>query len=516
MVGLVVGWVLLWLFGRAFVFEGPTAIEGYGWPGYVNNAWMVVTGVDVGYDSFRFPLHGWMLGTAGEAMDSYAAGGVLVASVCMVLVVAAAGVAGRALSGPWAGGLAAALVPLVPHNSDAARWANNYPSQAAFGGAAVALALACARWPRAGLALLGGVVGGIAWGIDGRAGLMALSAAALVLLAVVERPKASTIALPLLFAVGLAIGPWSVWELNVSSDPLPTLVQKVEFQRRVALRWSRQANDDEMEDACADERAKELPSIAGLQRPCAREMLRYNREYVMPRHLPLGGPVTLVLAALVLLPGRQGWRGSLRGAGWLAVAGAPLVAEMLWVPLPDRYVVPRAVLLAVLAPAGLGRLVATFGRAGAAMMGPAAVGVFVWAWVEDPAQRGRHTALQESRLGAGRSQITADVLQALTERPAPFLDCSEHFISTALLPRLTSPWPPHLRMHDASRCAAWLEIAEPGALVAVDPSRQVRMLRNRANPRQVRLEPSWLQAEGWEPVVQRETVQLWRRTGSLE
>jgi len=506
------GWALLWRFGRAFVFEGPTAIEGYGWAGYVANAWMVTHGVDVGYDRFRLPLHGWMLGTVGEALGSYADGGVVVASLSMGVVVLAAALAGRALSGPWAGGLSAALLPLVPLNADAARWANNYPTQAALGGAALALAVACARWPRAGLALAGGVAGGLAWGVDGRAGLMALTALALVPLALLERPRATTLALPLLFALGLSLGPWSAARLHVGDEPLPTLVEKVEFQRGVALRWTTQRHDDALEAACEGEPPGELPSLAALERPCATEMLRHNVERVLPRHVPLGGALTLGLAGLVLLPGRQGWRGSARSAAWLAVCGLPLLAELLWVPLPDRYVVPRAVVLAVLAPAGLGRLAGSLGRVGGWLVGPAAIALLVYAWVADPAERWRDTALQESRAAAARSQATADALDALSAEPAPLLDCSDHFVATALLPRLTAPWPPQLRVLDGAACAAWLDVAPAGALISVDPNRPVALHRSRPGAGKVRFEPSWLTARGWVPVAQRPTVALWRKS----
>ncbi len=508
---MLAGWALLWRFGRAFVFEGPAAIEGYGWAGYVANAWMVTNGVDVCYDRFRLPLHGWMLGSAGEALGSYADGGVVVASLSMGLVVVAAAVTGRALSGPWAGGLAAALLPLVPHNADAARWANSYPTQAALGGAALALAVACARWPRASLALAGGIAGGLAWGVDGRAGLMAVAALALLPLALLERPRATTLAMPLLFALGLSLGPWSAAYLHVGDEPLPTLVEKVEFQRGVALRWTAQRHDDALEAACQDEPSGELPSLAALQRPCAAEMLRHNVEQVLPWHVPLGGALTLGLAGLVLLPGRQGWRGTARAAAFLVACGLPLLAELLWVPLPDRYVVPRAVVLAVLAPAGLGRLAGTLGRAGGWLMGPAAIGLLVYAWIEDPTERWRDTALQESRAAAARSQATADALAALSAEPAPLLDCSDHFVATALLPRLTAPWPPQLRVFDGAACVAWLDLAPAGALISVDPNRPVPLHRSRPGAGQVRFEPSLMTARGWAVVARRPTVELWRK-----
>ena len=62
--GVVLGWLWLWLAGRAFVLDGR--MEGYGWSGYVMNAWSIQRRAVESYDYFRAPLHGWLLGGMGE------------------------------------------------------------------------------------------------------------------------------------------------------------------------------------------------------------------------------------------------------------------------------------------------------------------------------------------------------------------------------------------------------------------------------------------------------------------
>ena len=134
-------------------------------------------------------------------------------------------------------------------------------------------------------------------------------------------------------------------------------------------------------------------------------------------------------------------------------------------------------------------------------MGPEAVALFVYAWVADPAEPWRDTALQESRAAAARSQATADALAALAATPGPRLDGSDHFAASALLPRLTAPWPPQLRVFDGAVCVARLDIAPAGALISVGPNRSVVLHRSRAGARPVRFESSWLTARGWSRVA---------------
>ena len=114
---MLAGWALLWRYGSAFVLEGPAAVEGYGWPGYLNNAWMVFHRQDVGFDRFRLPLHGWLVGAAGEPLGSYVDGAVVVSSVSMGLAVAAAALAApaRPWAGPWP-----RRCPAAPYSADAA------------------------------------------------------------------------------------------------------------------------------------------------------------------------------------------------------------------------------------------------------------------------------------------------------------------------------------------------------------------------------------------------------------
>ncbi len=509
--GVLTGWALCWRFGAAFVFEAPTRFFGYGWPGYVNNAWMVVHRQDLGYDGFRKPLHGLILGGAGELLGRYDHGAILVGSLAVGLLVLAAGVGARALSGPWAGAVAAASLPLVPHNVDAVRWANNYPLLGACAGACLALCLCAARWPSALLGLAAGVAGGLAWGVDGRGALMATAAGALLPLGLLKRRDLQGWLMPLFFVLGMGVGPLSERILALPGAPHLALQEGLAFQREVALRWSTQVRDPALEAACGAEPPHELPSFEALQRPCAQQMMRYNLEKILPRHLPFGVVWTGWLSLLVLLPGRQGWRGSLRGLAFCGVALLPLLLEARWVPLPDRYVVPRAMLLAVLAPAGLLRLVGSLGKGGPWLAGPVAVAAFVWVWATDPSLRREPTTLDLNHYFAMRERSIAAVQAALKDQPAPFIDCSEHYVATALLPRITSEAPPLLRVQEADRCLSYIATAPVGALFAADANIRLRQRARTTLGGPVSFDAARMQASGWQAELSEETFQLWRR-----
>ena len=174
--GVAVGLVLYWWLGFAFVLDGT--VEGYHWADYFENAWMIVNRVDLGYASFRYPLHAALVGHLGEALDSYANAAILVSSVGAFAMVLGNGLLGRVLAGPWAGGVAALLVPTAQVALTAGRWGNLYTALAGASLLTLGLAAVVARRPRWGLAALAGLVGSVAWGLDPRGLAMVPAAAA--------------------------------------------------------------------------------------------------------------------------------------------------------------------------------------------------------------------------------------------------------------------------------------------------------------------------------------------------
>jgi len=509
--GVVAGWALLVDRGRAFVLMHAPA--GFDWSEYLQAAWMVVHRADHGYPAFRNPLYPWLLGALGEAVGSYPVAALLLASVGTFLVVLAAGVGARALASPWAGAVAALSVPFVHDTAVASRWVNLYPLLGGATGMGVALALCAWRWPRVGLALASGLLGGVAWGIDNRALPVVLASFVLVGLGAVGlgavgpgavgpgargseggegsrwgRGRWRFGGLAVAFSLGASVGPVATHVLAIA--PSRPMVEQVRLQRENDLRGIVGSGVRTLAEACRDEPKYETPSWTALRRPCARALVAYNLEG-LPHRLPFGMTWTLLLLPLCWLPAGRGWRGAVAGLVLTGVAVAPLAFLSAWTMLPDRYVLQFAAPIAMLVPVGVFRFLGTVvpGRVRFWAEAPAALALgLVVAFQVD---HGRPPPpLNED----GRYRALAALLDTLHEVLGPddvLLDCSARGIETALLPRMYHAPPPNLTGNDTIRCMAWLEAPErtsgrrwvvtgvrcpfppspPGSLEAADVSR---------------------------------------------
>lgn len=441
--GISIGWWLLWYQGSAFVLSDD--FHGYGWPGYVVNAWSIVHQVDAGYDAFRQPMHAWMLGTLGEALGSYPHAAVLLSSASMALLVLATGVIASLLAGPWAGGLAAAILPTVAATALSARAANHYPLQSALAASGVALALwASQRRAPIWRAALAGLVTGLAVAVDGRMVLFALVAVGILLL---QRPLRV-----IAFVAMIWIGPQVGEQFRLPSQPTGSARELLIKQRPVLLRWAQTSNNPELIAACQFEPPNVLPSIEALQRPCAQAMWRHNIHRVMPQHVPFGRLLTAVAFGVALIPiGLRSWRRNALASWWMLGAGVPLALQALWVPYPDRYVLPWAAFLATIVPIALAKIRPRM------LIPIAIISTGVWAWNTDPTDRTARHGHSINRIYQQRRDARWTVAPLINTDP--FLDCSGLFVSVSLLPQVTSD-PPMLKTN-TQRCEAW--IASPPA-----------------------------------------------------
>jgi len=512
-IGVGLGWLWLWLAGQAFVLDGR--MEGYGWSGYVRNAWSVHRGMSESYDYFRAPLHGWLLGGLGEGLGSYADAAILLSSLCVAGMVLSAGLIGRAMVGPWVGGLAAAALPLTANTAHAARWANSYPVIAVTTGGSLAAALLLARSPHPALALLTGALTGLAWAADGR-GLVAIPPAVfLMLLAVWSVKGRQRWLIPAALAVGLLAGPGVKVAVDWDSTAVPSTAEKVTAQRGVVHRWIHQSADDDLMAACGALPTEALLTRAYLSDPCAAAMVRYNHDRKIPRHLPLGG--LAAFGVLAMLPGGRGWRGVGEGGGVLvAVCGLLTLATLT--PLADRYLLQFAVLLTVLAPVGVGRLLHTLAPARARpwLSAAAMLAMGAWAWQTDPTGRHMPTALQSNQ-EKSRMEDFRQTLRDHVGPQTPFLDCSNQHIALSMLPRIPQAGFlflnfPILRTDDAAACLFWIsEPPSPRALIAVDRQRMLRAGRSRDSEK-VLLSAVLEDSGAWAVRLSEGSVEVWEQT----
>ena len=468
LLGLLAAWLRLWWAGRAFVLD--QRIAGYSWPEYLGNAWMVVHGEDAGYDVFRRPLPALPQGLLGELAGSYPDGALLLSGLCLAAAVLGAGLLGRALAGPWAGGAAALGLTLAGPALDAARWGNHYPLQVAGLGLALGGGAACVRWPRASLALLSGLGVAMALSLDSR-GLAALAPAlGLVLLAAAwAEGSARRLGLPLAFGLGVALAPAGdalVWHPR---RKLPPAEARLEVQQAAVARWIREVRDPGLDASCGSLPEASLLSREAATSPCGRDLRAHNRARTLPRHLPFGWPATLVGLGLALLPGTGGPRASLTSLLALGGGLGSLLLLASWAPLPERYLLFWAVPLAVAAPAGLARLVATLGRLPGsrpglrrALQAGAILALLAWAWQTDPAQRTSTSRTERNP----RYQLRLDAATAVRDVLGDgdrFRDCTELAVAVQLLPHVYEAGPPTLRHAGPESCREWLAGPELGS-----------------------------------------------------
>ena len=510
LIGVALGLVLLWLFGGAFVFDGR--LRGYQWPEYVANAWMVTHGVDVGYDRFRSAGPAWILGQLGEAMGSYPDAAVLLGSMSMAACVGAAALSGRALAGPWAGGLAAACLPLVRCFAQAARWATYYPMQAAGTGLALAFGLATAAWPHPVLALVAGLAASLAWSVDQRGMIAVLPAAALVLFGLFGPGTRLRRGLCLpLFALGLSAWPLAEPLLWQGRGGELALVDKVGVQQDVTLRWIRNSGDDALIAACIQEPPSRMLTLGAFDEPCALAQLTHNRDHTLPGALPFGLGLSALGLALSLLPGRRGWRGTAASALSLGAVASALLLLAAWTPLPQRYLLQLAVPAALVAPVGLARLVGSLplGRARTALLGISTLLLGLWAWRADPSDRRALDA--EERNPAYEDWYTAyRWVEAQLQEGDLFIDCADHHIGIQLLPRIHSPGSPVLTLKDDAQCRPWIQgppTRGGRALVLVSPGLAVHVAHRQTT---VDLAELVAATPGWQRVAAHGALVLWQ------
>ncbi len=457
LLGLVVGWYLLWRLGAAFVpMEIPV---GPDWHQYFMAAWKLSAGVVADYPAFRLPPYPWLVGTIGEGAG-YGPAALFLASGSMAVIVGCAGLAGRTLAGPWAGGVAALSIPLVATNAEAARWASQYPFFGAVIGLALCAALSLARWPRWWWALAAGIGAGLSWSVDNRGTVALMAGVALAALALTRARGWRTRALlAVLFAAGTGAGP--LLQRALQLIPRPSSSWLLQFQRGQSMGDIQNLRVEGLVELCTMGFVDEAGLLDAWQHPCGQALLRDNLTDLGPE-LPAGLLVTGLLLPLALLPGRDGWRGSAAVVLLLSPVLAALLFSASLIDLPRRYYVPFAVPIALIAPVALARLGRTLPapwghRLGA--LGCAALGLWLLLWGPQsrPAIRPLHAYMQ---IEAVQARL-APAIRGRLEPEDLLLDCSFNLkLQIALLPDNHHPDPHALgEAPDMRQCAAWL--AEP-------------------------------------------------------
>ena len=455
--GVVAGWALLWIQGRAFVL-GETPL-GFGWWDYLMLTWHRIHPIAGQGGSWRNPLYLAWVEWLGRDLG-YADAAVIISSISVYLLVFSTGFTGRMLGSTGVGALAALSIPLVRTTAEASRWMTLYPPLAAVSGIAVTVALALALRPHAALALATGAVTGLAWALDWRGLLMVVPVGLLTAVAVVRTPRRRWLP-PLLVLAGLGVGPLGILGLG-GTDLLPVKAQ-VEEQAQVVRRWMATTRDPALARDCLALPEANRSGLPYLGSTCPKTLLVHNLTHDFPREMPFGLLPTLVLLPLVLLPGKRGWTGLVTSGAAVAVPMALLLASALWILLPDRYILHFAGITALVVPLGLSRLARTAlpRRWGPGLEVVLLVAAGIWLLRVGPPDRDRRTKMEmnEDIQMAGHTRAA---LQAYLGPDDRLLDCSETHMEPLFLPRLLHSGPPMLSHVEEARCAAWDQAPDTG------------------------------------------------------
>lgn len=495
--GIIAGCMGLWWHGRAFVPMVWPA--GFDWERYLRETWAYMHPGTMN-STWLEPLYSYILGHLGPYYG-WAWTGILISSVAAVMVVVGAGLLGRALSGPWAGAVAAISIPLTPQLAAAARWVNLYPLLSGTTALGLAGAVGLARWRTWPWAVLAGVGSGLAWAIDGRTVTLLPGLILLALTGVVGVPQRWKQVLLLgLFGAGLSIGPVSQTMLRVV--PREGTAEVAEILRGIELSKLRNSPNNALRTACANEPSG-MVSLDGLIQPCAIALQADNAERV-DDGLPWGLSLTLGLFLLALLPGNGGRRQS-----WIAaIALIPFLAMTLvmsrWIIVTPRYMMQIAAPAAVVVPVAAAQLWRTLLRGRQlnrlAFLAPMAIGA--WLIWSGPS----HEAIPPLE-ASSTYKMMAPVVSLIENEMGPddvLLDCSESHIEVAVLPRVLHGGSQNHEGHDWARCASWLKDPEgqAAAYVVVGSRTQISGLRSLSLP------PPWqqvLRKDG-----QGQTTRVWK------
>ena len=348
-----------WLIART-AFDDLGVPAGSDWGVYLKDAariWVPESGLP--FNDWRRPLHGYLVGLFG-AERGYVEAARLISAVGGVATVVAAGVAGRALGGPWVAALAALSVPFLQVPVDAAHWTNHYGLLGAAVGLALAAGACACRWGSVTAALAAGLFGGFAYALDLRGLAGAGTAAGLVVLALgADVAWWRRLLLPLAFAGGLALPVMQserVAEVaGLSAMPFDVQVRVQRALTLDAIRLEGGGQGGQLQACIGLEPT--LMTLEGLQEPCSEALFRSNLARIRS-HLPPAGLWWLLLPAF--LPAVWGRRAALAGFGVLVGPTLGALVGLAWVHGHMRYLTPLTVPLAVLIPLGLHRLTERF------------------------------------------------------------------------------------------------------------------------------------------------------------
>ncbi len=451
--------LILALFVAALFLLHPAFLRfgyphGADWDTYLNStAHLWLDADQYRYNEWRLPLYPWLVGLLGQHASYVGAGQVLAlfGTLCTVL---GAGLSGRALAGPWVAALAVVSTAWLGVVVDGSWWVNPYPFLAGVTALAVAAGLWSARWGGTVPVALAGLAGGLLLALDLRG--LAVAAALPFLAALAPGTLRRRALLVGIVVAGLGLGKAADLGLQAHYGlQLRPMSSQLWMQQTQLVGIGLAVPHDAIPEP---EECRRLALGPGdLAHSCAAHRRQVNirgllRQQVLPR------PVLLVgLLALALLPARWGRRSSVAAAAVLLPSAAAVLLGLSLVPYTDRYLLPVAGLLGLLAPLAFSRVgclvtrwerLGRSARWGGVVLGAAFV-AFVWPGLApsdlwDPMGHVVRRGAERAERGDPREAYLRWALATLGNDDM-LLDCAELRLRPRLLPRSIPLWdaPPH-------------------------------------------------------------------------
>ena len=481
--------------------------SGSDWETYLDNGIYLWGGesVDVTYQTWRKPLHGYLVGLLALGTGSIARAALALTAASCLGMVLGGGLLGRALGNAWTGAATALGVSWLGTFQPMSSWVNNYPLTAGLVAVATGAAAATVRWRSPGWALVATLSGSLAFATDTR-GLPGLVVAVLAVLGAAVACRGAWRRLALLVAlasvgtgVGVAVDTQMPTYFGVELDSIEDRVGQ-----QSALRgMSRTALPDCME-------------TAPREPACMAQVAQANHA-ALERSGALPA-VALGLTLLVLLvPARWGKRSVWASVVVIGPSVGALGLGMGLVEYPERYAASALVPLVALLPLVAHRVADVASRwlpRPQALHGVAAALALVglaWTWPGLPRQRAAVESAETSSQGRDDPrQRVADWALAELGPDDLVLDCGD-----ASFLQLTAPLEVQQQRfapQEKGRCTRLVksptQVAGDVYLLAGTPTGG----RQSASPSQETLEAAgWTQVDlGLAPEPSYGTLQLWK------
>ena len=443
--------VMLWWRGEAWVLDGEG--QGYRWPDYIYNAWMIELRAARLYDPFRNPLHGFCVAKLGNLVGSYNNAAILISSLSIWSVMFAGAQTVRKWCGPMAGGATALLIAMSLPVADASQWGNLYPMLA--GGIALCVWASSNIWvDRRGL-ILAGLIGGYAWAIDPRA----LPFVLLVACSVAWNGMQSKSFGRMLLSFVLLWGGYTLHDgFGMASNHHLNTGDYVQAQKEVVVARMNSHNNPVLTKKCQEVDPEIVFTPALLETACGKEMLQENLDVGIPRQLTLPLSVVAVFSALFLIPGRL-WVGRILIVG--CVWGTALIS-FVTMAIEERYMLLNTAPMMTVAILGVMWMFSSIAPL-RKVSSFVAFGLILWGWgLDDVRQELGGTPGTRTSPNNKIWNESARFVQRKLPQSALFLDCSAQSVNLSLLPQKTiDGTPPALFKHMmtsgvAEYCIRWL------------------------------------------------------------